>query len=260
MSEIQLQIKKLKKQIIIATAKTGEGHIPSAFSILDILWVLYNEILQINPSDPKIDTRDRFILSKGHGSLALYAVLADKGFFSTAEFDNFATLKSILGGHPDCNKIPGVEASTGSLGHGFPFALGIALGLKIKKNNSRVYVLIGDGESNEGTIWESALLASHNKLNNLTCIVDYNHSNDRALKLGDVAAKFSTFGWSSIIIKGHNHRAIFESLQKSDETKPVAIIAETIKGYGINEMEGNPAWHHKSPTKDELQSMLRELS
>jgi transketolase len=173
----------------------GEGHVPSALSILDILWVLYDRILKINPSYPKSPTRDRFILSKGHAALGLYVILAKKGFFPSSELEDFGKYDGFLGGHPDRNKVSGVEASTGSLGHGFPMSVGIALGLRIKKIDSKVFVLIGDGEANEGSVWESALLASHHNLSNLCCIIDYNHSTDRALKVGDMVSKFKSFGW-----------------------------------------------------------------
>lgn len=253
-------MKNLKKIIIESAHKSSEGHIASAFSILDILWVLYDNILKIDPLNPKDPKRDRFILSKGHASLGLYAVLAEKGFFAMEELKKFGTFDSILGGHPDRNKVPGVEASTGSLGHGMPMAVGVAMGLKITKNPSRVFVLIGDGETNEGTIWESAMLASHHKLNNLYCIIDHNHSTDRALLLGDVKKKFGAFGWDSVSINGHDHNEILKALKMKNETKPIAIIAETIKGYGIKMMEQNPAWHHKSPTDEELDIMIKELS
>ncbi len=252
-------VKRLKREIIEATALTGEGHIPSAFSILDILWILYDKVLNIDLRNLNKDDRDHFILSKGHGSLALYAVLSEKGFFGKNELLKFAQFDSILGGHPDSNKVPGVEASTGSLGHGLPMAVGMALGMKIRKINRRVYTLIGDGECNEGSIWESALLASHQHLNNLTCIVDYNHSTDRALLLGNLSDKFSSFGWHTVNIDGHDHKNLQSSLKTMDKQKPVAIIAETIKGKGIRIMENNPAWHHKGPTKDEVVMMLEEL-
>lgn len=260
MNETQSRIKFLKRQIILAASKSNGAHIPSAFSILDILYVLYNEILNINSANPNDDDRDRFILSKGHASLGLYTILADKGLLSIKELDNFGSFNGMLGGHPDRNKIPFVEASTGSLGHGFPIATGIALGLKIKKNySSRVFVLIGDGECNEGTIWETALLASQHKLNNITCIIDYNHSNDRALKLGDLALKFSSFGWMTSVVNGHNQPSLSSALKQSNDEKPIAIVAETIKGKGIKEMENNPAWHHKTPNEKELEKMLEEL-
>jgi len=260
MTKKQSLINRLKKEIVVATMRASEGHIPSAFSILDILWVLYSRVLHIDPNNPRSDNRDRFILSKGHGALALYALLAERGFFPTFELERFATFNSILGGHPDCNKVPGVEASTGSLGHGLPMGVGMAMGMRIRGVNSNVYVLVGDAECNEGSIWESALLAKHHRLSNLTCIVDYNHSTDRALLLGDIAAKFSSFGWFASTIDGHNHGAIYDALIKRKTDRPTAIIAETVKGYGCKRMENNPAWHHGAPTHEELSSILEEFS
>ena len=260
MTKIQSLLNRLKRQIVLATVTVGEGHIPSAFSILDILWVLYDRVLQVDPKNPKSDKRDRFVLSKGHGALALYAVLAEKGFFPASELERFATFNSILGGHPDCNKVPGVEASTGSLGHGLPMAVGMALGMRIRKVNSRIFVLVGDAECNEGTIWESALLAAHHRLSNLTCIVDYNHSTDRALLLGDIAAKFAAFGWGTTAINGHDHNAIYNALIRTESYRPTAIVAEAVKGFGCKRMENNPAWHHRTPTQDELPAILKELA
>lgn len=251
---------QLKKIIVESAYKAGEGHIASAFSILDILWVLYDKILKIDPADPDNENRDRFVLSKGHASLALYSILANKNFFSFSEFDNFGQYKSILGGHPDFNKIPGVEASTGSLGHGFPMAVGMAMGLKINKSGNRVYCLVGDGEANEGTIWESAMLAAHQNLSNLCLIIDHNHSTDRALVVCDLAEKFKSFGWDSYTIDGHDQEKIYQTLKNLNKLKPTAIIAETIKGQGVKMMEKNPAWHHKFPSEDELKEIMNELS
>ncbi|MSU55030.1 MAG: transketolase [Candidatus Taylorbacteria bacterium] len=253
------KINSLKSSIVLAAHNAGEGHVASAFSILDILWVLYDLVLRFNPLNPKDPQRDIFILSKGHASLALYAVLAEKGFFEKSELERFAKFDSILGGHPDRNKIPGVEASTGSLGHGLPMAIGVALGLKISNSKAKVFTLIGDGEANEGTVWESALLATHHKLTNLICIVDYNHSTDRALSVGDLSLKFEAFGWKCLKINGHNHKKILKALSSQSDKKPIAIIAETIKGFGSKTMEHNPAWHHKSPNKEELEIILKEL-
>ena len=254
------QINRLKRQIVLASMAVNEGHIPSAFSILDILWVLYDQVLRIYPQKPKSDERDRFVLSKGHGSLALYAVLAEKGFFPASELERFASYSSILGGHPDRNKVPGVEASTGSLGHGLPMAVGMALGMRIRRVKNRVFALVGDQECNEGSIWESALLASHHQLSNLTCIVDYNHSTDRSLLLGDLNTKFEAFGWKTLRINGHDHDEIYASLTQPRINRPLAIVAETIKGYGCKQMENNPAWHHRSPTKEELPAIMEELA
>jgi transketolase len=258
MSKIKLT--KLKRLIVQASSSAGEGHIPSALSILDLIWVLYDQVLKIDPNRSNDPVMDRFVLSKGHASLALYAVLAEKGFFSADEFLTFCSYEGKLGGHPDCNKVPGAEASTGSLGHGLPMAVGMALGSKIKLIENRVYCLVGDGECNEGTIWESALLAAHHQLFNLCCIVDYNHSTDRALKVGDIVAKFKTFGWEAVVIDGHDHEQIYRALNHFHPDRPLAIIAETIKGNGIKRMENEPAWHHRSPNDEELKDILEELS
>ena len=254
-----MEMKKLREQVIRISAKAQEGHIPSALSILDLLWVLYDRILKVDPLNPTLVDRDRFILSKGQASIGLYVVLAQKGFFSASELENFGKYDSILGGHPDKNKIPGVESSTGSLGHGFPMAVGMALGLKIRKSTSHVFVIIGDGEANEGAIWESALLASHHQLTNLCCIVDYNHSTDRALQIGDMVQKFNSFDWETRLIDGHNHEEIVSALHLSGNKKPLAIIANTIKGYGCTKMENNPEWHHKFPRPEELPHLLESL-
>jgi transketolase len=257
---MRLPLNQLKRQIITATTVTKEGHIPSALSILDIVWVLYDRVMRFHPKNPKSDDRDRFILSKGHGSLALYSVLAAKGFFPASELEQYCTFKSRFGGHPDSNKVPGVEASTGSLGHGLPFGVGVAMALRIRKIDRRVFVLVGDAECNEGSIWEATLLAAHHGLSNLTCIVDYNHSTDRALGMGDIAAKFDSFGWSAVKINGHDAAAIENALRQRNPNRPTAIVAETIKGHGVKQMENNPAWHHRSPSKEELESMLQELA
>ena len=244
----------------MAATVAGEGHIASAFSILDILGVLYDRVLKIDPQNPWAENRDRFILSKGHASLALYAVLAEKGFFPKAWLGKFAAFDSPLGGHPDRRCVGGVEASTGSLGHGFPISVGMAMALKLKKNNARVFVLIGDGECNEGTIWESALLASHHQLDNLCCIVDYNHSTDRALSVGDLTAKFKSFGWQAGSINGHDHQQIFEALSSDRSLSPLAVVAQTVKGHGCRTMENNPVWHHKVPNDEELKNILGDLA
>jgi transketolase len=242
------QNKKLIKRIVDVAYNTKEGHIASSLSILDILYVLYDKILT-----PK---NNYFILSKGHASLGLYSVLEHFDLLEE-NLDNFCKFDSKLGGHPS-NKIKNVECSTGSLGHGLPIGVGMALGEKILKTNKKVYVIIGDGESNEGTIWESALLASHHKLNNLYCILDYNHSNDRALKIDSMKDKMKSFGWECLEIDGHNQEEILKSLTIKSKN-PIFIIANTIKGKGCNIMENNPEWHHKIPSTEELKKILQEL-
>jgi len=210
---------------LIGMAAGDEKHDPSAHSILDIVWVLYDRILQFDPLAPRSEDRDRFILSKGHGPTALYAVLATKGFFPADELRRFMTWEGILGGHPDRAQVPGIEASTGSLGHGFPMAVGVALALQAKGSDRRVFVLIGDGESNEGSIWEAVLLAGSLELPRLTCIFVNNHSSTRPM--GDVAAKFTAFGWVARTVDGRDQDALEVALRQTDARRPSVVVAET---------------------------------
>jgi|SRR5579863_1689559 len=201
-----------------------EKHDSSSYSTLDVLWVLYDRVMRYDARNPRSEERDRFVLSKGHGPVAYYAILADKGFFPHSELKKFMRWNGILGAHPDRNQVPGVEISTGSLGHGLPMAVGMALALRLKKSDRRVFALIGDGECNEGSIWEAILLAGNRQLSNLTCIAINNHSS--SLELGDLAAKFAAFGWAAISIDGRDHTQIYDALMHVDETRPTAIVAE----------------------------------
>jgi len=239
-------MKKIVKRIIEVAYQAKEGHIASSLSVLDIMYIFY-----------KNKSNNRLILSKGHASLGLYAVL-DHFNLLEHELNEFCKFSSHLGGHPS-DKVKNVVASTGSLGHGLPIGVGISIGNKIQNIDSNTYVIIGDGESNEGTIWESALLASHHKLNNLYCIMDYNRSGDRALKIDDVMSKFKSFGWECIEIDGHNHSEIERALSFKSTDKPVFILANTIKGKGIKFMENNHEWHHKSPNQEEYNMIINEL-
>ena len=198
-------MKKLIIKIIQLAFKGKEGHVPSALSILDLLDALYKKFITKSKFN-------KFVLSKGHGSLALYVILEKYKIIN--KINNFCSFSSNFGGHPDKNKIRGVESSTGSLGHGFPFACGMALGKKVKKEKGKVFVLIGDGECNEGSIWETCLLANHHKLDNLICIVDHNKSTDRALIVDDLEKKFISFGWSAYTIAGHNEKLLFRTIKK----------------------------------------------
>ena len=258
-----IQPLEIRKTILQVCSASGEGHIPSCFSVVEILTELYGNTLKYRAQDPQWEDRDYFVLSKGHASLALYAVLAGVGFISEAELMHFARYDSRLGGHPDRNKVPGIEASTGSLGHGFPFAAGIALGLKIKHQPNRVYVLIGDGEANEGTIWETAMVAAHRKLDNLIGILDDNQSTGRCLPLSDVVQKWTAFGWQVYEVDGHDSvqiRNTFQSVLNDKPSGPVMIVAHTVKGKGSGILENNSfAWHHKSPSAFELDTIMREL-
>ena len=238
-------MKDIIKKIVESAYQSKEGHIASSLSVLDILYVFYKNL-----------PNDKLILSKGHASLGLYAILNHFNLLE-CDLDEFCKFDGHLGGHPS-DKIKNVVASTGSLGHGLPIGVGISLGNKIQNINSNTYVIIGDGESNEGTIWESALLASHHKLNNLYCIIDHNHSGDRALKIDDIMSKFISFGWDCIEIDGHNHEEILNSFNRKSD-KPIFILANTIKGNGIKMMENNPEWHHKSPTEEEYNKIIESL-
>jgi transketolase len=201
-----------------------EKHDSSSHSTLDVLWVLYDRVMRYDPRNSRSEERDRFVLSKGHGPVAYYAILADKGFFPAAELKKFRQWDGILGAHPDRNRVPGVETSTGSLGHGLPMAVGMAMALRLKKSDRRVFALIGDGESNEGSIWEAILLAGHRHLSNLTCIVINNHSS--SLEFGDLAAKFAAFGWAATTINGRDHDQIYNALTHVNDEQPTAIVAE----------------------------------
>ncbi|HEY6542773.1 MAG TPA: transketolase [Ktedonobacteraceae bacterium] len=201
-----------------------EKHDASSHSTLDVLWVLYDRVLRYDPRNPRSEERDRFVLSKGHGPVAYYAILADKGFFPVAELKKFRQWDSILGAHPDRNQVPGVETSTGSLGHGLPMAVGMALALRLKQSDRRIFALIGDGECNEGSIWEAIIQAGHRQLSNLTCIAINNHSS--SIELGDLAAKFAAFGWAATTINGRDHDQIYHALIHPDNERPTAIVAE----------------------------------
>ncbi len=209
----------------LMTLATGdEKHDKSAHSTLDVLWVLYDRILRYDPKNPRSEKRDRFVLSKGHGPEAFYAILIDKGFFPASALKTFMGWESILGSHPDRNQVPGVEVSTGSLGHGLSMAVGMAMALRLKKSDRRVFALIGDGGCNEGNIWEAILLAGNRQPSNLTCIAINNHSS--SLELGDFAGKFAAFGWAATTINGRDHEQIYEALSSTDSTRPTAVVAE----------------------------------
>ena len=262
MSEIDAnEIIGIKRGIINMISESKEGHIPSAFSILDIIYVLYKKILKFDPKNPDWDGRDYFILSKGHGCAALYHILANAGFFSKDELKNYCKLNGILGGHPDRNKVPGVEVSTGSLGHGFPIGIGIALSMRILNKPNNVFVLIGDGESEEGTIWESAQIAKNLSLDNLIVIIDRNKSQRYSFNF-NYKKIWESFEWEAKEIDGHNHKEIEENLKKflkSQSQKPKVIVANTIKGKGVSFMENNPEWHHKSPDEETYERLIEEL-
>jgi transketolase len=264
--DLRKKAKELRREILRTICKGGGGHIPASLSIVEILAVLYHDILNVDPGNPKEPNRDRFILSKGHAGVALYAILADRGFFDKKHLETFGKRGTILGGHPDMHKVPGVEASTGALGHGFPFGVGVALAGKIDRKNCRVFVLVGDGECQEGSVWEAALFAPQHKLDKLTVIVDYNKLQaldklDKIVSLDPLAEKWKSFGWEVKEVDGHNIsrlQNIFKSLPFVPG-KPNLIIAHTIKGKGVSFMENVPIWHYRLPNEEETKIICKEL-
>lgn len=255
--------KELRRKIVEVVYKGKDGHIPSAFSIVDILEFLYRDYLKFNPKDPEWVERDYFILSKAHGCVALYIILEKYGFITQRDLDMFCKPRGILGGHPDYTKVPGVEASTGSLGHGFPFAVGVALGLRIRGMNNKVYVLVGDGECHEGTIWEAAHVANNLLLGNICVIVDWNGSAAQLMPRDDLSSKWRAFGWETMVIDGHSEaklRLAFESVKLQPYGTPTAIIAKTVKGKGVPMLEGHGIWHHRIPNEEEFEMIMEALS
>jgi transketolase len=253
----------LRKKIVDMITNAGEGHIPSSFSIVDIISTIYDKSLKFDAKNVEWNERDYFILSKGHGGAALFVVLEKYGFITQQDLDQYSTKKGILGGHADRTKVPGVEASTGSLGHGFPFAMGKALGLKIKNKNNRVFCIVGDGECHEGSIWEAALVAQNLKLNNLCCFIDYNGSAAQILAHPNLLKQWEAFGWHVIEIDGHDQGDIEKALHaftsKENEEKPMAVIAHTVKGKGVSFLETHGPWHHKIPNSEEYNAIMKEL-
>lgn len=250
--------KLLRRLVVQALEGGGRGHIGSSLSLVEILRVLYDSILSYRPQDPSWTGRDRLILSKGHGCLALYAILADKGFFSENELRTFCKPHSRLGGHPERNKAPGIEASTGALGHGLPLGVGMAIAAKIRKQSHRVVVVVGDGEINEGSVWEAAMCASKHKLSNLLVMVDYNKLqsyglSSEVLNLEPLIDKWISFGFLVREVDGHDIAALERllALVPLNNHQPTAIICHTIKGRGLPFAEGQAEWHHKSGIKTE---------
>jgi transketolase len=254
--------KDLRTKIVETVYNAGEGHIPSSFSIVDILSTLYGKFLKYDSKNPDWEERDYFILSKGHGAVALYVVLEKYGFITQDDLMKKSSLEGRLGGHPDCTKVPGVEASTGSLGHGLVTAMGIALGLKIRNKKNKVITLIGDGESNEGTVWETALVAPNLKLGNYCIIIDNNKSAEQILPVPNMKQKWESFGWDVYETDGHSEKELLSTLNKISfdyPSPPKVIIANTIKGKGVSFIEGHGSWHHKIPNEEELYKIKEEL-
>lgn len=240
------------------------SHVGSGLSIADIMAVLYGTVMKFEPSNPRSARRDRFILSKGHAGAAVYAALAEVGFFDPATLETHCGNNSQLSGHVSHVGVPGVEFSTGSLGHGLGVAAGMALALERLLRTERVFVLMSDGECDEGSVWEAALFAAHHKLTGLTAIVDYNKlqslkSVDETLCLEPLADKWRSFGWLVREVDGHDHDALEAALNYRDSDRPSMVIAHTTKGRGISFMENSVLWHYRSPQAEEFEAALREL-
>jgi transketolase len=267
LKQIADKAKILRTSIITMLGEAGSGHPGGSLSAADIVASLYFWEMNIDPKKPQDPNRDRFVLSKGHAAPVLYAALAEKGYFDPALLTTLRKLGSPLQGHPDMRKLPGVEASTGSLGQGIAWAVGMALAGKMDKKDYRVYTLLGDGEMQEGMLWEATMAAAHYQLDNLVAFIDYNGLQiDGPIRevmcsepIGD---KFAAFGWHVIEIDGHNYRAILEALEQARDIKqqPVAIVAHTIKGKGCSFMENKAEWHGTTPNKEQTAQALQELA
>ena len=255
---------KIRKNAVNMTSAGGSSHIGSILSIADILAVLYGSVMNYKADEPKWRDRDRFILSKGHAGAGVYAALAESGFLSVDKLKTHYKDGSDLSGHVSHKGIPGVEFSTGSLGHGLPVATGMALAAKINEDGHMVYVLMSDGECDEGSNWEAALFAAHHKLDNLVIIIDLNklqsiHSTEDTLGLEPFVDKWQAFGWNVIDVDGHDLVQLIKACDPKVEDKPLCIVANTIKGKGVSFMENQVLWHYRSPQGEEFEAAMKEL-
>ncbi|MCS7215535.1 MAG: transketolase [Thermodesulfovibrio sp.] len=263
---LQEKTRQIRVEIVKMLANAGSGHTGGSLSAADIVTALYFYKMKHDPKNPQWIQRDRFVLSKGHAAPVLYAALALSGYFDKSLLNSLRKLGSPLQGHPCCKNLPGVEVSTGSLGQGLSVACGMALGLRLSGINSRVYCLLGDGEIQEGQVWEAAMTASHYKLDNLCAILDHNKLQidgacSDVMNIEPVEDKFLAFGWNVFTIDGHNMQQIVDALNvaESIKGKPTIIVADTIKGKGVSIFEGKAQYHGVAPTKEELEIALKEL-
>jgi len=238
---------------------SGQGHLPSSFSIIELALSAY-AVMRHDPAAPGWPDRDLFILSKGHAALGYYCVLAQLGYFPPAAVEQFGAYRSAFGCHPDRLKVPGVEASCGSLGHGIGIAVGMALALRIRGSDRRVFVLVGDGEANEGSVWEAVMVASDRRLANLTILYDHNRSQVRCLQIPNPAERFAAFGCATTEVDGHDEHAIAAAVREPADTVKV-VVGRTVKGYGCASMEQNFfEWHRKSPSPETYEELMSELN
>ena len=266
-NKLELTAYKIRKNAIDAVFSAGSGHPGGSLSISDILSVLYFKEMNVDPKNPDMDERDRFVLSKGHCAPALYGALAEKGYIPKEDLLTLRKTTSYLEGHPDKKKIPGVDMSSGSLGQGISAANGMALAAKIDNKDFRVYTILGDGEIQEGQVWEAAMFAAHYKLDNLTAFVDYNSLQidgpiQEVMSPEPIANKFEAFGWNVISIDAHDVEAISDAVQKAKATKgkPTVIVAKSVKGKGVSFMENNVSWHGAAPNAEQYEVAVSELN
>ena len=266
MNELGDIARKVRIDALKGIHAAGAGHPGGSFSAADILVALYFNVMNVDPENPEMEGRDRLVLSKGHAAPALYSVLAHRGFFDPDEMLTLRKLGSRLQGHPCMNKLPGVEMSTGSLGQGFSAAVGMAIADKIDGKDRKTFVITGDGELQEGIIWEAALSAAKHKLSNLIAVVDWNNLQidgcvDVVKKVAPIDEKFAAFGWETFMVDGHDMQALLDTFEKafSVQDKPVCIVAKTTKGKGVSFMENQAGWHGKAPNDEQFEKAIKEL-
>lgn len=265
-TELSIIANRVRKNALTAVYNAASGHPGGSLSIADVMTLLYFEVINVDPKNPKMENRDRFVLSKGHTAPALYGVLAERGFIPVEDVATFRHIDSYLQGHPDMNKVPGVEMSTGSLGQGVSVAGGMALAAKLDNKDYRVYSVLGDGELEEGQVWEQAMFAAHYKLDNFTIFVDNNGLQidgdiTKVMNPTPIDEKFKAFGWNVIVTDAHDFNKLLDAVNqaKAVKGKPTAVIMKSIKGKNVSFMENNPAWHGAAPKKDEYEQAIKEL-
>ncbi|WP_329609991.1 transketolase [Microaerobacter geothermalis] len=266
LSELKVRANHIRQEIVKMVTEAQSGHPGGSLSAADILTVLYFHVMNVDPENPRMPDRDRFVLSKGHASPVLYATLAEKGYLPKEELATFRKINSRLQGHPSYKSLPGVDMSTGSLGQGLSAANGMALAAKLDKKPFRVYALLGDGEVQEGMIWEAAMAAGHYKLDNLTAFLDYNGLQidgevDQIMNPAPLDEKFRAFNWHVLVIDGHDLEQIIGAIEEAKATKgkPTMIIANTVKGKGVSFMENQCGWHGSAPNREQCEQALKEL-
>ena len=265
-TELSIIANNVRKHALTAVYSAASGHPGGSLSVADVLTLLYFEVMNVDPKNPKMEDRDRFVLSKGHTAPALYGVLAEKGFIPKEDIKTFRNVNSYLQGHPDMNKVPGVDMSTGSLGQGVSAAGGMALAAKLDNKDYRVYSVLGDGELEEGQVWEQAMFAAHYKLDNLTAFLDYNGLQidgdiTKVMNSLPIDKKFEAFNWHVIHIDAHDFEQIKAAVEEAKQTKgmPTLVLAKSVKGKGVSFMEGQAAWHGAAPNDEQYAQAISEL-